>query len=54
MDIANLLAHIRTLAMLPETDDPVVSCYVALENRHPLHFLAAIYKEQRTKRGLLP
>jgi len=33
MDMANLQTYVRTLAMLPETDDPVVSCYVALENR---------------------
>jgi len=32
MDMTNLQTHVRTLAMLPETDDPVVSCYVALEN----------------------
>jgi rubrerythrin len=33
MDMENLQTHIRALAMLPATDDPVVSCFVALENR---------------------
>ena len=33
MDRMNLQEHVRTLAMLPETDEPVVSCYATLEDR---------------------
>lgn len=32
MDRTSLLKDVRTLATLPETEDSVVSCYVALEN----------------------
>ena len=31
MELKNLQRHIRTLATLPETDAPVVSCYLALD-----------------------
>jgi protein required for attachment to host cells len=32
MDTKALEEHIRALAMLPETDDPIISCYAAVEN----------------------
>lgn len=31
MELKNLTKHIRTLATLPETDSPIISCYLALE-----------------------
>ena len=37
MVMADLLTHIRALATLPETDDPVISCYMTLENRRLKH-----------------
>ncbi|MCP4752644.1 MAG: hypothetical protein GY866_17295 [Proteobacteria bacterium] len=32
MELKKLKRHIRTLATLPETDEPVVSCFMTLEN----------------------
>ncbi len=45
MDMTNLQTHNRTLAMLPATGDPVVSCCVALESgriKEPFLFDAQI------------
>lgn len=43
MDLQNLQAHIRTLATLPETEAPVISCYLNLESgpADAWHYLAA-------------
>lgn len=35
MELKELQAHIRTLASLPETDAPVISCYLNLESGRP-------------------
>ncbi|MBL7039401.1 MAG: hypothetical protein ISR77_12280 [Pirellulaceae bacterium] len=32
MELKNLQKHVRTLAILPETDAPVISCYLTLHN----------------------
>lgn len=34
MELTELKKHIRTLATLPETDAPVISCYLALLKRN--------------------
>ncbi len=32
MELSELKKHVRTLATLPETDAPVISCYLELLN----------------------
>jgi hypothetical protein len=32
MELKSLKEHIRSLAILPETDAPVISCYLSIEN----------------------
>ncbi len=32
MELESLREHIRSLAILPETDAPVISCYLSIEN----------------------
>ena len=34
MELKNLKKHVRTLATLPETDAPIISCYLFLEGGH--------------------
>ncbi len=43
MELKKLKKHIRTLATLPETNEPVVSCYMRVENGQVKHKNA--YKE---------
>lgn len=54
MELKNLKWHVRTLATLPETDAPVVSCYLALENGRIKKSNAYEEHVRPIKRGLLP
>jgi len=53
MELKNLQKHIRTLAMLEETDSPVISCYLNLEtgeakHRHKLKSWGRLLKQSLT------
>lgn len=46
MELQNLQAHIRTLALLEETESPVISCYLNLEDKRLSEQLTHLQQQQ--------